>query len=250
MNVPPWALAFFWGIVSGSSLLLGAAGGFFLNLNQRLIAAIMAFGGGVLISALTLELMEEAYANGGFVASSLGFIGGAVIYTLANILLARHGAKHRKRSGNQQPDSSSNSGMAIALGSLLDGIPESIVIGLSLIEHSNVKFATVLAIFLSNVPEGLSSSSGMKKANRSAFYVFTLWGSICLFSGLASIAGFTLFRHFSPLIVSATTASAAGAILAMISDTMLPEAFEVTHNYTGLITVVGFLLSFVLSKNY
>src|SRR5690349_3819994 len=98
MAFPPWLLAGFWGLVSGSALLLGAAVGYFAHVPQRLIAAVMAFGSGVLISTLSLELMEEAYARGGFNPTGLGFVGGAAAYTVANWLLARYGAKHRKRS--------------------------------------------------------------------------------------------------------------------------------------------------------
>src|SRR4051812_25952448 len=116
-----------WGFVAGVALIIGAAGGFWLAVPQRLIAAVTAFGSGVLISALSLDLMEEAYRRGGFVSSAFGFFGGALIFTLANWLLDRYGAKHRKRSGKQQSTESEHpgSGLAIALGALLDGIPES-----------------------------------------------------------------------------------------------------------------------------
>jgi ZIP family zinc transporter len=138
--------------------------------------------------------------------------------------------------------------MALAVGALLDGIPESIVIGLSLLAGGAVSTVAVVAIFLSNLPEGLSSAAGMKKAGHSARYVLLLWGGIALISGVAALVGYSVFSQFSPQIVSATTAVAAGAILAMLADTMIPEAFEVTHNFTGLITVLGFLASFFLSK--
>jgi ZIP family zinc transporter len=131
---------------------------------------------------------------------------------------------------------------------LLDGIPESIVIGLSMLQGATVSFVAVIAIFLSNVPEGLSSAAGMKNAQRSALYVFSVWFAIALISGVASVLGYAVFQHFSADIVAATTAIAAGAILAMLADTMIPEAFEVAHDLAGLITVAGFLSAFMLSK--
>jgi zinc transporter, ZIP family len=239
-----------WGLVAGSALLIGAAVGYLASLPQRLIAAIMAFGGGVLISALSFELMDEAYSRGGFPATAIGFLGGAVVYSAANLYLARRGAKHRKRSDGKQPSEADEggSGLAIAVGALLDGIPESIVIGVTMIGGGAVSAVAVAAIFISNVPEGLSSSAGMKKAKRPPAYIFGLWSAIAVVSGVAALAGFAVFSHFSDVVVATTTAVAAGAILAMLADTMIPEAFEYAHNLTGLITVAGFLIAFMLSK--
>ncbi len=156
-GIPLWLQAGFWGLLAGGALLVGAAVGYWVKVPPRLVAAIMAFGSGVLISALSFELMEEAYHKGGFASTALGFLAGAAVYTLANWLLSRQGAKHRKRSGEQQPKAADNggSGMAIAVGALLDGIPESIVIGLSMLGGGKVSLVAVSAIFLSNVPEGL-----------------------------------------------------------------------------------------------
>jgi len=230
--------------------VIGAAIAYYIDVPRRLIAAIMAFGSGVLISALSFELMDEAFREGGFDSTAIGFLGGAALYTAANWFLNRQGAKHRKRSGGQQPSAQEDpgSGLAIAVGALLDGVPESIVIGLSMLHGGAVSMVAVIAIFLSNIPEGLSSAAGMKKAGRSAIYIFGVWGGIAAISGIAALIGYTVFQGFSNEIIAATTAVAAGAILAMLADTMIPEAFEVAHDFAGLITVAGFLAAFVLSK--
>ena len=242
--------ATFWGFVSGGALVVGAAIGYFIKVPARVVAGVMAFGSGVLISALSFELMEEAYKEAGLTATATGFLLGAAIYAAANRLLAVWGAKHRKRSGDQQPSEKedSGSGLAIAVGALLDGIPESIAIGLSILHGGAVSVATVAAIFLSNLPEGLSSSAGMRRAGRSAKYVFGVWAAIAIACGLSSLAGYVGFGGLSPFLVAATTAVAAGAMLTMIVDTMIPEAFAETHDWAGLIAVLGFLVSFTLTQ--
>jgi ZIP family zinc transporter len=244
--------AAFWGLLSGSALIVGAAIAWFVRLEQRLIAGIMAFGAGVLISALSFELMNEAWKRGGFVPVAGGFLGGAIVYSALNFIVSKHGAKHRKRSsaGARDKDKQKNpaNGMALAIGALLDGIPESIVIGVSLLQGGAVGMVAVIAVFLSNIPEGLSSAAGMKKEGRSANFVFLLWTAVTLVSGLAAWLGYVALAGTRPGMIAAVQAIAAGAMLAMIVDTMVPEAFEGTHDYAGLITVTGFLCAFVLSK--
>jgi zinc transporter, ZIP family len=250
--MPLWMQAGLWGLLGGSALVVGAGIAYFVSLPQRLIAAVMAIGSGVLISTVAFDLMDEAYRKGGFDSTALGFLTGAAVYTAANIYISRRGAKHRKRSGSNpeqsQQDSSESSGLAIAVGALLDGIPESVVIGVSLLGGSSVSLVTVAAVFLSNVPEGLSSAAGMRKAGRSASHIFSVWCGIAILSGAAALLGNVALADAGPEIIAVTTAKAAGAILAMLADTMIPEAFEVTHEYSGLITVVGFLIAFILSK--
>jgi ZIP family zinc transporter len=248
--IPTWLAAGLWGLLAGSALLIGAAVGYWARLAQRPIALVMAFGSGTLISALAFDLIDEAYRRGGVTSTAIGFVAGATVYTAANWRLSSRGAKHRKRSGGKQPSEQDEggSGVAIAVGALLDGIPESIVIGTTLLSARGVSLVAVVAVFLSNVPEGLSSSTGMRRAGRSRRYVFGIWTSIAVVSGLASTLGYVLFGGASPEVIAATTAVAAGAILAMLADTMVPEAFEGAHNLAGLATVAGFLIAFVLSK--
>jgi ZIP family zinc transporter len=238
--VPTWLEAGLWGLLGGAALVVGALVAWFVRVSPDVIASVMAFGSGVLISAVAFDLMAEAADTGGLPATAVGFLGGALAYLGANALLARRGARHRKRSGDQQPSESeqSGSGTAIAIGALLDGVPESVVLGVGLLAGGSVSVSVLAAVFISNVPEGLSSAAGMKKSGRSAGYVFGVWSTIAVVSGLAALLGY----------VAVITAVAAGAILTMIADTMIPEAFEKTRSWTGLITTVGFLLAFAIDQ--
>lgn len=246
--MPMWAQAMFWGTLAGGALVLGAWLSWKWTIPAKLVSSIMAFGAGVLISALAFELVDEAVQGGGLWPTVAGFLAGAVVYVSANALLARSGAKHRKRSGGKQPSEkdSPGSGTAIAVGALLDGIPESVVLGLGLITAGSVSPAMLAAVFISNVPEGLSSTAGMKKAGRSAGYVFGVWGGIALLCGGASLLGFIALDNAPGEAVAFITAVAAGGILAMLADTMIPEAFEEHHNLTGLVAAVGFLSAFII----
>lgn len=248
--MPVWLQAGGWGLLAGGALVVGALIAWFVRVPQKVIASIMAFGAGVLISALSFDLVDEAEVTGGLVPTVIGFLGGAVVYVLANVVLARRGARHRKRSGKMQVSEheQSGSGAAIAIGALLDGVPESVVLGLSLLGGGGVGVSVLAAIFISNLPEGLSSAAGMKSSGRSATYVFGVWGGIAVASGLAGLLGCLLLQDASPATIAVITAVAAGAILAMIADTMIPEAFEQTHLYAGLIATVGFMVAFTIER--
>jgi len=169
----------FWGFVGGASLLLGALVGVYVGASRRLIATVMAaLGAGVLISSVAFELMDEAYEMGGFDSSSLGLLLGAVAFFFADREVNRRGGARRKNPGDKQGDSAT----AIAIGALMDGIPESAAIGISLLGGGKISAALAAAVFLSNVPEGLSSAAGMKQSWRSTAYILGLWSGVTLVS--------------------------------------------------------------------
>jgi zinc transporter, ZIP family len=248
--VATWIEAGLYGLLAGSALVLGALVAWFVRVPQAVVAGVMAFGAGVLISALSFDLVDEAESTGGLGPTVVGFLAGAVVYFLANLVLARRGARHRKRSTGHQPseEEQEGSGAAIAVGALLDGVPESVVLGLSLLGGTGVGVPVLVAIAISNLPEGLSSAAGMKESGRGARYVFGVWSAIALASGVAGMLGCLLLEGASPEVVAAITAVAAGAILAMVADTMIPEAFERTHLWAGLIATVGFIVAFTINR--
>lgn len=208
------------------------------------MAVVMALGAGVLVSSVAFELMDEAYSVGGLDASASGLLLGAAVFYLADREVNRRGGERRKNPGDRQGGSAT----AIAIGALLDGIPESAAIGISLIEGNGVGIALVAAVFLSNVPESLSSAAGMKRAGRSPAYVLGLWGAVTLASTLAALLGYLFLAGASGNVVAAIQSFAAGAILTMLASTMMPEAYEDGGPVVGVVTTVGFLLAFVLSR--
>jgi zinc transporter, ZIP family len=236
--------AAFWGFVGGASLLIGAVVGVYLPTPQRVIGLVMGFGGGVLISALAFDLTQEAYTRSGREAVAGGLVAGGLVFFAGDWIVDHHGGEHRKRSGGQQ---AGGSGTAIALGALLDGIPESIAIGVGLLRGAGVGVAFVFAVFLSNVPESLSAASGMTKAGHSKRYVFGLWAGVLLISTVAAAVGYAALGGAPEALIAFIESFAAGAILVMLADTMMPEAFEHAGALVGLVTLAGFASAFLLS---
>lgn len=251
MSSHGWLIAGGWGLVAGAALVLGALLAMAVELPHRMIAAVMGFGSGVLVNVLATQLIHESVETGKLGATLGGFLAGAAVFSGANWLLSKRGAKHRNRCGGcvQQPseDETPGSGMAIALGALLDGIPESLIIGLS-VRNGEVALAVVAGFFISNLPQGLSSASGMKQAGRSTMYVLSIWIAIALASGAAAAIGHASLGGASLGLQTSIKAFAAGALLAMLAETMIPEAFDKAQNFIGLITAAGFFVALVLSQ--
>jgi ZIP family zinc transporter len=220
--------------------------GYLLPVSRHVIALIMAFGAGVLISAVAFELTEEAYAIGGADAVALGLGGGAITFFAGDWWIDRSGGAMRKRPGMEQAEGNSK---AIAFGAALDAVPESAVIGLSLLEGGAVSAALVGAVFLSNIPEALSSSAGSKRAHLSLRAVLGRWIGIVALSGVAAALGYAVLADASDNLVAWTQAFAGGAVLCMLADTMMPEAFEDYDRKpaVGLVVVLGFATAFLLS---
>jgi ZIP family zinc transporter len=237
--------AAFWGFVGGFALLIGAVLGLTLPTSQRLIGLVMAFGSGVLISALAFELTDEAYDRGGVDAVAFGLALGSLAFFVGDWIVDHRGGEHRKRSGGEQ---SGGSATAIVLGALMDGIPESVAIGVSLLGGGAVGASVVAAVFLSNVPESMSAARGLQVAGHSARYVLGLWTAVLGVSALASMLGYQFLGGASDNLIAGIQAFAAGAILTMLADTMMPEAFEHDGSVVGLVTVLGFSSAFLLSR--
>ncbi len=250
VQLPGWLQAASWGLVSASGLLIGALGGYYTSLQHRTIARVMTFASGVLLAVVAMDLVIDARGAVSLHWIVMGLLCGAAVFSFVNWLISRHGAMHRKRCGEcvEQPteEQQPGSGLAIAAGSFLDGVPEGVVLGLSVLHQGAPGMGTVTAFFLANIPEALSSSAGMRKAARPARYVFGVWIGIVLMIGVAAgIAGFVL-RDSSATVRGTAEAFAAGTILAVVSETMIPEAFHGSPQFNGLLLVVGFVVLLIL----
>ena len=254
--MPVFVHAGLWGLFTASGLTIGAllAVSLYSRLSHRLISGVMGFGGGVLIAVVSVELMTEAYTRGDPLSAVGGLLAGGGVFSFINWRLAKHGAKNRNRCGEcvAQPSETDHkgSGLAIAVGAVLDGIPEALVIGLSMLGGGKLAVGVVAGFFLANIPQGLSSASGMKLAGRSKRYIFTVWTGIPLITAAAAALGALVLGSVSPQIPAVILAFASGAVLAMLAEAMIPEAFEEAQPFIGLITVVGFLAAFLLLQHH
>ena len=239
------AEAFFWGLLAASSLMVGGLLALQIDIHERVLGLIMAFGAGVLISAVAFELVEEAFetSSGGLEVAS-GLLAGAFTFYVGDVLIDRMGGSERKRiSGGQ----GSGSALAIVLGIVLDGIPESIVLGLSILTGGSVSIAFLAAVFLSNLPEAIAATTGLSAGGWARARILGLWALVALVSALASLAGYALFDAASPRLLSFVLAFAGGAVLTMLADTMIPEAYEHGGRLVGVVTTIGFGTAFALS---
>lgn len=235
------AAAFGWGALGASALLIGAILVYHLAPTRRVIAVVMALGSGLLIGSASFELVDEALRTRTVAWVGLLVLLGAGVFTVCDWLLSRHGTGEREDAPGV-----TGAPLAIALGSVLDGIPESLVLGLS-VRQGMVSVALLAGVMLSNLPEGMSSSSGLKAAHWSERRVVVMWSAVVAASAAASAAGYTLLGLDEGRTGALVQAFAAGALLAMLADTLLPEAYLVEGVLTGPLLVAGFAISLALS---
>ena len=234
-----------WGLLAGSSVLLGGWLTLSIRVSNRALGLIMGFGSGVLISAVAYELVGEASATADQGSSvALGLFAGCGVFFAGDVLVDRMGGGDRKSIDGEQ---ASGSGLAIVLGMVLDGIPESIVIGVGLLQGAGVSVAVLVAVFLSNLPEAIAATAGLLTSGWAKSRIMALWITVTVVSGLSALVGYVLFEDASGNTLAFVLAFAGGAILTMLADTMMPEAFEHGGRLVGVFTTIGFALAFAIS---
>jgi zinc transporter, ZIP family len=223
-----------WGALAASSLLIGALVGIARPWPKRLVGLVLGFGAGALISAVTFELAEDGVAIGGAGAVAIGLAVGALTYYAGDALIERPGK--------------SDAGAALALGAFLDGIPEQLVLGLGIALGDGVSVGLLAAIFVSNLPEAIGSASAMRAGGSRPHEVLRLWAAVAAVCALASLVGFLAADASSDALQGGINGFAAGALLVMLVDSMIPDATRQAGRTTGLVTTLGFAVAAGLSN--
>ena len=237
--------AFGWGALAASSLVIGGAIAIVWTVSSKALGLVMAFGAGVLISAVAYDLVLDAYDTSHGDGVALGLVAGALTFFAGDAWLDRQWAAKRTRSDRHPAEGAA---MPIVLGIVLDGVPESIVIGVGLLAGEGVGVAVLAAVFLSNLPEAIAATVGLRRGGMVTGRVLGLWVVVAIASGLSALAGYALFDGASAGVLAFVTAFAGGAVLTMLADTMMPEAFQHGGKLVGLLTTLGFGLAFALSQ--
>ncbi|MBZ6379151.1 hypothetical protein B5C34_09215 [Pacificimonas flava] len=255
--------ALLYGLLASSAFPIGVLVGLFVKLPKKLLASIIAFGAGTLVVALTFELMSEAIAEASVLPAMGGLLTGSLIYILLDAGLDRLAKASPRMEGDDPQDvkdeareipetksQATVSGMAVLVGTVLDGIPENAAIGMGLASEDSVGLGLVLlgAVFLSNLPGAIASTVGMKQAGRSGTYIAVAWLLVAILCTASCVGGYALLAGIPDYAKSFLLALAAGGILAMLADTMFPEAFENGGSLTALATTVGFACAIMLGE--
>jgi ZIP family zinc transporter len=239
--------AIIFGAISAASLFVGACIGDFWKLKSKVVAAIMAFGAGVLIYALTFGLVEESYAQDGLVSTAVGFLVGSVVFILGDYLIHAGGGRKHRNYQTFKPVNTSN-GKAITMGAIFDTIPESVALGIAIAEGRSVGVLLLFAIVFNNFPEAMSSVPGLKKEGYPKMKIFWLWAIVALFTLLLTMFSYQYLSGLDRTALAFIESFAAGAILAMLSTSIMPEAYQEGGIFVSALTTTGFLISFVISR--
>jgi ZIP family zinc transporter len=234
-----------WGALAASSLVIGALLAFAREWRPRQVGLVLALGAGALISAVSFELAAEGIEVGSFGFTALGLGVGALTYFALDLLIARRRVSGHARARRAQ---ASDPGTALALGAFLDGIPEQLVLGIGLASGEGVSVGLLVAIFVSNLPEAVGSASLMREAMASRRNVLGLWVGVASICALASVAGYGVADLTSGELRAAIDGFAAGALLVMLIDSMIPEATLEAGRVAGLMTTLGFAVATALSS--
>jgi ZIP family zinc transporter len=233
-----------WGILAASSLLLGVALAFARRWPVQWVGFVLAFGAGALISAISFELAAEGARVGGLDITAIGLAAGALTYFFLDGVIASRFGAGRGRPGRAK---ASDAGPALALGAFLDGVPEQMALGIGLAAGAGISVGLLVAIFVSNLPEAIGSATEMEKSGTAKGTILRLWLAVAAICTLASVAGYALADVTAGDFEAIINGFAAGALIVMLIDSMIPEATREAGRTAGLVTTLGFAVAAALS---
>lgn len=276
--IPGYIIAALWGTIGSFALLIGGFFGYRYNIPKKVIARVTAFSAGILISAVCFELLFEAFSYGNIYPTAIGFVAGVLAFTIMDTFIHKHSIKKFKKKYQSNISKMINTentyintntdinkfniikhdhtryfnkyqvqGLTTVVGALLDGIPEAIAIGLTFFIGGPISIALLFAVLIANSFEGLSASLNMRLGGWNGKDIMGIWILVIILTAISAMLSYIIFSNTDKHILAGALGVAAGALLAMIADTMLPEAFDEMHEWTGLVMALGFLLSFILS---
>lgn len=233
-------------MISVLPLVIGAVLGAYFNIKEKFIGIISALGAGAIIGALSFGLMNESFTLGGFDNAIIGFLAGAVLFIIGDFVIIKIGGRGHKRTYKHKTDFTTSWGLILA--AILDGIPEAVALGASLFLSPQIGLLVLVGIILNNFPEATASAYDLKRIGKKTKYILAYWSMIALVLLVCVILGYTIFNTLSPSVTATLQSLAAGALLAMVASTMMPEAFRESGLDASMATVVGYILIFILSR--
>jgi ZIP family zinc transporter len=233
-----------WGALAASSLILGALLTFVRRWPIEWVGLVLAFGAGALISAISFELALEGAKAGGLDVTAIGLALGAVTYYLLDGAIARRSSAGRGRPGRVE---GSDAGTALALGAFLDGVPEQMALGIGLAAGNGISVGLLVAIFVSNLPEAIGSATDMRNAGTARRTIIRLWAAVAAICTVAAVVGYALADVTAGDFKAIINGFAAGALIVMLIDSMIPEATREAGRAAGLVTTLGFAVATALS---
>ncbi len=245
--------AFLWGIITSASLPLSAWLGMQFLPGKKIISKLLAFAGGVLIGLISYELLESSYQIGGISPTFIGLTIGLLIYVISNRWIENKGIKERRScehggcKDNKCDQSISITSQALVLGALIDGIPESASIGISLLDNKMLSASVFLGVIIANFPEGLASGAGLRRSGISRSRILLIWSGVAFICTITSVLSFLLLADLSPYFQAIIFSIAGGGILAMTLQTVIPEAYKDAHDLVSIFGSFGFAVAFFLS---
>ena len=243
--------ALFWGIVAYCTQPIAAIVGAKFKISNKFISISLAFTSGVLIALLSYDLLDAAFQLGGLLPSLIGLSIGIFIYNGLNKLVSRLGARlaHSPSTAEEgKTNCKKKISYSLIVGALIDGIPESASIGISLLENRIVSASIIVGIIIANIPEGLASGAGLKRSGCSIRNITIMWIIVALFCSLSSFLAFVFLANASLNFQALIIALAGGGVLAMVLQTTVPEAYKGTHEQVSIFGAIGFSSIFVISK--